>query len=99
MIEEMIMSKAKPMSKKGYFSAVLAIILGCSLTGSVELFAAEQAASMVLFSFGEDFDIGSVVTSDAKVTRATAGLRIETGHEKPWPGITLMAPARKWDLS
>ncbi|MHC4204955.1 MAG: hypothetical protein ACYSTT_09910, partial [Planctomycetota bacterium] len=83
------------MSKKGYFNAVLAIILCFSLTGSVELFAKEQ----VLFSFGSDFDIGSVITSEAKVTRAETGLRIATGHEKPWPGITLKAPAGKWDLS
>jgi hypothetical protein len=83
------------MRKKGYFNTVLAIILGCSLTGSVELFAAGQ----VLFEFGRDFDIGSVVTSDANVTRTEAGLCISTGHEKPWPGITLKAPMGKWDLS
>jgi hypothetical protein len=83
------------MSKKGYFNIVLTIILSCYLTGSVELFAEEQ----VLFEFGSDFDIGSVVTSDAKATRAEAGLHISTGHEKPWPGITLKAPVGKWDLS
>jgi hypothetical protein len=87
------------MNTKGYIYAILAVILVCSLTGSVELFAVEQAASMVLFSFGKDFDIVSVITSDAKVTNVSAGLRIETGHEKPWPGITLKAPAGKWVLS
>jgi len=87
------------MNKAGYFIAVLVVFLGCSLAGSVGLFAAEQAESLALLTFGRDFDIGSVITSDAKVTNVSAGLRIETGHEKPWPGITLKAPAGKWDLS
>jgi len=92
--------KDKPMNKSGCFIAVLAVISGCFLTGPARLLAAEQGESLVLFSFDRDFDIGSVVTSDAKVTRAVAaGLRIETGHEKPWPGVTMKAPAGKWDLS
>ncbi len=49
--------------------------------------------------FAGSFDIGSVITSDSKVTLSESGaLRIETGHEKPWSGITLKAPAGKWDL-
>ena len=87
------------MSNNRNIFAALAIVLGCSLTGPVGLVAAEQAESLVLIEFGRDFDIGSVVTSDAKVKPVAAGLRIETGHEKPWPGITLKAPAGKWDLS
>ena len=88
------------MDKTGYFIAVLAVVLGCSLTGTAGLLAAERAESPVLFSFGRDFDSGSVVMNDAKVAQApAAGLRIETGHEEPWPGITLKAPAGKWDLS
>ena len=88
------------MNKTGYFIAVLAVVMGCSLTGSVELLAAEQAESQVLFTFNRNFDISSAITSDAKVTWAgAAGLRIETGHEEPWPGITFKAPAGKWDLS
>jgi len=87
------------MNKTGYLIPVLAVVLGCFLTIPVGFCAVEQAESLVLFNFDIDFDIGSVVTSDAKVTRASAGLRIETGHEKPWPGITLKAPAGKWDLS
>jgi len=83
------------MSKAGHFIAVLMVIVGCSLISSETLLASEQ----VLFEFGGDFDIGSVVTSDAKVTRVSAGLRIETSHEKPWPGITLKVPDDKWDLS
>ncbi|MBA7687445.1 hypothetical protein ES703_95908 [subsurface metagenome] len=29
----------------------------------------------------------------------SGALRIETGHKNQWPGITLKAPAGKWDLS
>ena len=64
------------------------------------LCAAEQGQPVVLFDFGDGFDIGAVVTSDAEVTLSRGqSLRIETGHEKQWPGITLKAPAEKWDLS
>jgi len=83
----------------GYFIAVLVVFWGCLLTGPVELFAAGQAGSPVLFNFSGDFDIDSIATNDAKVTQVAAGLRIETGREKPWPGITLKAPDDKWDLS
>ena len=76
------------------------VVLSCSLTHTVHVSAAEQAKSLVLFDFGAGFDIGSVAASDAKVTRAAAGgLRVETGREGQWPGITLKAPAGKWDLS
>ncbi|MBN2314180.1 MAG: beta-galactosidase [Sedimentisphaerales bacterium] len=61
------------------------------------LYAAEPVWTLV--RFGENFDVGSVITSDAKVVRSEEMLRIETGHEKPWPGITLKAPEGKWDLS
>jgi len=74
------------MNKTVNFVATLAVVLGCSLTGSVKSLAAEQ----VLFEFDRNFDLASVITSDAKATQvAEAGLRIKTGHEKPWPGITL----------
>jgi hypothetical protein len=62
--------------------------------------ASQQGQSLVLFDFKKNFDIDSVVTSDAKVTLSkNKALRVKTGHEKQWPGITLKAPAGKWDLS
>ncbi|MCK4293292.1 MAG: beta-galactosidase [Planctomycetes bacterium] len=62
--------------------------------------AAEEAKPMVLFDFGQGFDIGSVTPSDCKATLSETGsLRIETGRNKPWPGIVLKAPEGKWDLS
>jgi hypothetical protein len=39
-----------------------------------------------------------LIDSKVKLTEDGA-LRIETGLEKSWPGITLKAPAGKWDLS
>jgi hypothetical protein len=87
------------MNKTGYFITVFAVILGCFLSGSVAISAGRGGSRTTLTNFGRDFDISSVITSDAKVARAAVGLRIETGHEKPWPGITLKAPAGKWDLS
>ncbi len=61
---------------------------------------ARESEALVLFDFSGDFDVDSGVASDAEVTRTRAGaLRIETGHEKNWPGITLKAPDGKWDLS
>jgi hypothetical protein len=62
--------------------------------------AAEQAKPMVLFDFDEGFDVNSVITSDSNAGLSETGsLRIETGHDKPWPGIVLKAPEGKWDLS
>ena len=86
-------------NKMEYFVAVLVVFWDCFPTGPVELFAAGQVDSPVLFKFSGDFDIDSIATSDAKVTQVETGLRIETGREKPWPGITLKSPDDKWDLS
>jgi hypothetical protein len=92
--------KDEQMGKRLFFIITTAVVLGGSLTDTIRLYAAEPAESLVLFDFGGSFHIGSVVTSDAKAARSEAGgLRIETGHEKSWPGITLKAPAGKWDLS
>lgn len=63
--------------------------------------SADDAANpVVLFDFGPGFDVGTVATSDAKATTTSEGtLRVEMGHQAPWPGVTLKAPAGKWDLS
>ncbi|UCE50379.1 MAG: beta-galactosidase [Phycisphaerales bacterium] len=61
---------------------------------------AEQSQRFVLFDFSDNFSVDSVLTSNAKaILSRTGALRIETGHEKKWPGITLKAPDGKWDLS
>ncbi len=62
--------------------------------------AGNSGRPMVLFDFGSGFDTGAVATSDAKAAVTSAGaLRIEMGHQTPWPGVTLKAPQGKWDLS
>ncbi|OHB73445.1 MAG: hypothetical protein A2Z25_20290 [Planctomycetes bacterium RBG_16_55_9] len=62
------------------------------------IFAHPTTQTLVVFN--EDFNLGSVMTNDAKAARSEAGgLRIETGRQQPWPGITLKAPQGKWDLS
>ena len=60
---------------------------------------AAGAEPMVLFDFAGGFDAAAVITNDCKVALTQTGsLRIETGHEEQWPGITLKAPPGKWDL-
>jgi len=65
--------------------------------------SAAQAATQALFDFGGGFDLQSVKCSDAKValTKSAAGvaLQISTGHNQPWPGVTLSAGGGHWDLS
>ena len=86
------------MNKREFLIAVSVVAFGWSLADTPKLRGAEPVEPLIIFD--RDFDIGSVVTNDAKVSRsAPEGLRIETGHEKPWPGITLKAPEGKWDLS
>ena len=52
-----------------------------------------QQAPLVLLDFADSFGLSSVSTSDARAVLSPAGaLRVETGCEKKWPGITLKAP-------
>ncbi|NQT00723.1 MAG: beta-galactosidase [Planctomycetes bacterium] len=86
------------MNRNGIF--VLVIVSSILINGNVVMSASQQGQSLVLFDFNRDFDIGSVITSDAKVTPSeNRALRVETGHKNQWPGITLKAPAGKWDMS
>jgi len=81
--------------------------IASALIASLTLFAvapparaAGQGEPLALFDFGATFQTGTVATSDARVSLAEPGrLRIETGHEAPWPGVTLKAPDGQWDLS
>ncbi len=87
------------MDKKSFYAFLTVIVSGLFMMEAAVL-SAEKEPSLVLFDFADDFNIGSVITSDAKVTLPRSGLlRIETGHKSQWPGITLKAPAGKWDLS
>ena len=59
------------------------------------------AAELLLFDFTREPGIPKITASDAQATApsAGAGLRVATGHQQPWPGITLPAPGGHWDLS
>ena len=88
------------MSNKVFSVAAMGIVLGWFLTGAVSLSVAQESQSLLLFDFGQGFDVGTVITSDAKAILPEGGtLRIETGHKENYPGVTLRAPAGKWDLS
>lgn len=81
------------MATAGFVVSTILLMSGLMIAG-------ETGPSKVLFDFGSGFDAASVATSDAKVALTSAGaLRIDLGHEAPWPGITLKAPQGKWDLS
>lgn len=62
-----------------------------------------RAADQTLFDFSGHFDPAKAVASDANITNASSSgrtvLRVVTGHQQSWPGITLRAPAGAWDLS
>jgi hypothetical protein len=78
-----------------YRPIIFAFIVLCVLAA---LCPAQQARPQILFDFGGDFDIASVSATDAKVSLERGALQIKTGMEKTWPGVTLKAPAGKWDL-
>ncbi len=61
-------------------------------------FATAGEAPKPLLAIDEQFDLGAVRASDAKVLREGDVLRVGTGREAPWPGITIPAPDGRWDL-
>ena len=77
-------------------SALAALIVGFTL-------ATTSAADQILFDFTRGFDAAKITAADATVSAkesgTQAGLRVATGHNQPWPGITLPAPGGQWDLT
>ena len=63
--------------------------------------AADANGGPVLFDHG--FVLQAIGTQDATVQQSTTksgrALRITTGHQQQWPGITFRAPSGHWDLS
>jgi len=57
----------------------------------------------ILFDFDRNFAFDKVPGNDAKAAGARRGagwaMRISTGHRQRWPGLTLKAPAGRWDLA
>ncbi len=76
--------------------ALAALILGFNA-------ATAWAADQMLFDFTRGFDASKIAATDAKASAnesgAKAGLRVATGHNTTWPGITLPAPGGQWDLT
>jgi len=88
------------MNKTNFTAAFMAFILLWLLAPTLPLQAEQQSPSLVLFNFDKGFDISKVISTDAKAKISQGGaLRIETGTKQNWPGISIKAPAGKWDLS
>ncbi|MEE8452339.1 MAG: beta-agarase, partial [Thermoguttaceae bacterium] len=56
-------------------------------------------AEAPLLRFDDRFDVAAVEARDVRLSRNDRALRLETGHRVDWPGITLVAPEGRWDLS
>src|SRR5579859_4192917 len=78
-------------------------ILFCTHSlGIAALIAAQPlkaCADEEVLDLGHNFDLTQVTETDATVRHAETGLRVDTGHHQPWPGITRPAPKGSWDLS
>jgi len=78
--------------------AVILALVGISITP-----AARAADAMLVEGFEEKFDPARLKTQDAQATFVkrigSTALRIDTGHTNDWPGVTIVAPKGKWDLS
>jgi len=58
------------------------------------------AGEQLLLDFGASFDPSKVEARDVVVTHVRDdALLLKSGHRDAWPGITLVAPQGKWDLS
>lgn len=81
-------------------SRILGLLVVVSSCWSV---ASAQKSDQLLFDFEPSFNFSQVVATDAKVVEAKSAdgtaLRVTTGHEQAWPGVTLKAPGGSWDLS
>ncbi len=79
---------------------LMLLITVMTLAAARPALSSNPASPAVLFDFGSEFDVGAVATTDAKVQVTPGGtLRVDLGHQAPWPGVTLKAPKGKWDLS
>ena len=62
-----------------------------------------DAADRTLIDFEQGFDFGKVTAQGALTAEAGSpngsALRVTTGHDTPWPGVTLKARDGRWDLS
>ncbi len=77
-----------------------AALLSATLLSSA---LAAETTEKLLFDFESGLDVATIPARDANVSRSRregrTTLRVLTGHEQEWPGITLTAPSGSWDLS
>ncbi|HEX2973244.1 MAG TPA: beta-galactosidase [Tepidisphaeraceae bacterium] len=73
-----------------------------ALTGLLVLLCTLPApklfADQVLLQLGK-VDPATIRATDATVRLAQDKLQVQTAHHQPWPGITIPAPGKSWDLS
>lgn len=83
--------------------SVLVLLGSILLVSSATRPQAAPLSDRVLFDFEGKFDLQRVATTDAAVALASTtngnALRLTTGRQHAWPGITLRAPNGTWDLS
>ena len=73
--------------------------ISLSLFFSLLAFATVSRAEELLLRIGPGFAISKVEARDAEVALRQRALEVAAGHKDDWPGITLHAPAGRWDLS
>lgn len=60
---------------------------------------AGMLSAEVLIDFPSTFKSEVVQTQDARVANVNGSVQVATGHQQPWPGITLHPEQGRWDLS
>ena len=69
------------------------------LLGGIQFPAGLKQAHKPLFNLDAAFKVDSVTAQDATVSIVGSALRIATGRNHRWPGVTLPAPEGCWDVS
>ncbi|HTL59260.1 MAG TPA: hypothetical protein VL361_26545 [Candidatus Limnocylindrales bacterium] len=71
-----------------------------SIAVSANSLTPSSGADIDLLPSKSGFDLEKILRTDAKISLIPgAALRVETGHEQSWPGVTLPCPSGSWDLS
>ncbi|MDH7502232.1 MAG: beta-galactosidase [Verrucomicrobiota bacterium] len=89
----------KALQKIVVIKLLLCVAVPALLSGTAQ----SAVSGVVLVDFGQEFDLGTVVATDARVSvsrgEKTECLRVETGTREPWPGVTLRAPGGSWNVA
>lgn len=77
------------MRNHGWLCGVLCLMTGMCV----------NAEYYQLWTFSLPYNPDSITVADATFTVADQAMTIKTGHQQPWPGVTLTAPKKPWDLT